>query len=169
MTQQADTTLPVEEASSGSAESIETLYRRYAGWLRAHVKTRFGASVRHQADDLIQETWLRASTLEGEIRHPRALLSRIASRLVYDQARRDRRTAVLATNADLALEPDQAEALLLKQVILSMPQRYRDVFLLSRFGGFSYPEIAERTGLSVKTVEWRMSKALAHCVACLRT
>jgi RNA polymerase sigma-70 factor (ECF subfamily) len=54
---------------------------------------------------------------------------------------------------------------MLKQIVLSMPPLYRDIFVLSRFGGMSYPEIAAARGLSVKTVEWRMSKALEHCVA----
>lgn len=49
-----------------------------------------------------------------------------------------------------------------------MPEKERHVFLLNRFSGLSYPEIAARLGISVKTVESRMSKALAHCVALLR-
>ena len=46
-----------------------------------------------------------------------------------------------------------------------MPQLYRDVFVLSRFGGMTYPEIALSFGISVKTVEWRMSRALEYCAS----
>jgi RNA polymerase sigma-70 factor (ECF subfamily) len=57
--------------------------------------------------------------------------------------------------------------LLLKQIVLTMPVAY--VFVLSRFAGLTYDEIALRLNLSVMTLEWRMSKALLHCKHMLRT
>jgi RNA polymerase sigma-70 factor (ECF subfamily) len=38
----------------------------------------------------------------------------------------------------------------------------RQIFLAHRVDGYSYGEIAERTGLSVKGVEKHMSRAIAH-------
>jgi RNA polymerase sigma-70 factor (ECF subfamily) len=61
--------------------------------------------------------------------------------------------------------PAQEQTLALKQAILGLPPKLQEVFLLSRFGGLSYDQIAVRCGLSVKTVEARMSKALALCAA----
>ncbi|MFH2142332.1 MAG: RNA polymerase sigma-70 factor [Bacteroidota bacterium] len=44
--------------------------------------------------------------------------------------------------------------------INSLPQKCREIFILSRFEQLKYNEIAEKTGISVKTVEAQMSKAL---------
>ena len=57
---------------------------------------------------------------------------------------------------------------LLEQIIVDLPQNLRDVFLLSRFRRMTNHDIAEHLGISVKTVEWRMSKAMEHCMTKLR-
>ena len=45
-------------------------------------------------------------------------------------------------------------------VIDRLPEKCRLVFILNRFEELSYKEVAERLGISVKTVENQMSKAL---------
>lgn len=130
-----------------------------------------------RAEDVAQEALLRIQNVPaGAIRHPRAYLLRIANNVARDQYRRQAaRGGGHAVALDdlydsdaLSIPADQEEALLLKQIILSMPELYRSVFLLNRFGGLSYQEIAARLDISVKTVEWRMSRALQHCAAQLR-
>lgn len=151
-------------------DRLAELYRRYSGWLRASLRRRVGAQ---DAEDLVQEAYLRVARHHpGDVRHPKALLFRIAVNLAVDAQRRAR-TARIALEASTGIDeqsdaPRQAQALLLKQVILSLPDPLREVFVLSRFGGLTYEQIGERLGVSVKTVEWRMSRALAHCAAQLR-
>lgn len=48
----------------------------------------------------------------------------------------------------------------INEVIQGLPEKCREVFELSRFEGLKYGEIAEKLGISVKTVENQMSKAL---------
>ena len=48
----------------------------------------------------------------------------------------------------------------INEVIGSLPEKCREVFEMSRFDGLKYNEIAEKLGISVKTVENQMSKAL---------
>ena len=147
--------------------SVESLYRRYSGWLTKRLRGRFGAEL---AEELMQETYLRIAPYkeQGTIKHPRALLLRIATNIGVDLGRRSARAADCRPASDSSTQPPQFERVLLQQVVLSLPEPLRDVFVLSRFAGLTYEEIAARLGLSVKTVEWRMSKALAHCAVRLR-
>lgn len=149
---------------------IGDLYRRHAGWLARRLRRRFG----DEADDFAQEAWRRLIASYGDaglIRHPRALLLRIATNTGLDSRRSaTRRSAGEAAReaAEAADASSQDAAVLLEQIILGLPEPLRDVFVLSRFGGLSNAQIAERLGISPKTVEWRMTRALAHCAAQFR-
>lgn len=48
----------------------------------------------------------------------------------------------------------------LQQQIDELPERTKEVFMLSRFERMNYKEIAEQTDIKVKTVEYHISKAL---------
>lgn len=50
----------------------------------------------------------------------------------------------------------------IKAAIQELPEKCREVFLLSREQGLTYKEIAATLNLSVKTVENQMGKALKH-------
>jgi RNA polymerase sigma-70 factor (ECF subfamily) len=45
-------------------------------------------------------------------------------------------------------------------IIESLPDRCREIFKLNRFEELKYKEIADKLGISIKTVEVQMSKAL---------
>ena len=149
---------------------LDALYRQHAAWLTAALRRRFG---REAAEDLSQEAFSRVQPYaEGAIRRPRALLMTIAANAARELRRR---AGVRAPEAlqdgtpspacEIATSPGQFNAVLLKQVIAGLPPKLRVVFILSRFEGLTYPEIAQRLGISIKTVEWRMSKALDLCTA----
>ncbi len=155
--------------------SLSSELRRHLAWLKKAI----GPVVQDtdaDADDIVQEAMLRAVAMKATVvRHPRALLITIARRVSIDDARKVRaRGGTALAFDDLPEEtapwtsPDQETTLLAKQIILGLPPLYRDVFILNRFMGLTYVEIAGRLGVSVKTIEYRMSRALALCEAALR-
>lgn len=128
-----------------------------------------------QSDDLLQEALTRAIESGAAARHPRAFINRIARNIGIDEARKLRVRGGVALQIDALpdhqapwIGADQETTLLLKQIVLGLPVLYRDVFILNRFHGLSYQEIAAERGLSVKAIEYRMSRALALCEAALR-
>ena len=66
---------------------------------------------------------------------------------------------------DISINTDHLEAAELEsriwKVINTLPERCRDIFVLNRFDGKKYAEIAEHFNISIKTVETQMSKALS--------
>lgn len=160
---------------SGGRESgatdvwIGDLYRRHAGWLKRRLRRRFG----DDAEDFAQEAWRRLIARYGEaggVGHPRALLLKIATNTGLDAVRRGSpaKPAAVVPGWSPATQEAQESAVLLEQIILGLPDDLRDVFVLSRFGGLTNVQIAERLGIRPKTVEWRMTRALALCAARLR-
>ena len=149
----------------------EALFRSHAPWLLRALKRKFGRDV---ADDLLQETYLRLMRQAApvEILAPKAFLLQVAHNLFIDGYERDRaRSAFESVQFPVQARgaaASQVETIVLKEIILGLPEKLRDVFVLSRFGGLSNEQIANQLGISQKTVEWRMTKALAHCAAQLR-
>lgn len=160
-----------ERLQDHERREVAELYARYACWLKSHLVRRYGVQ---DAEDFIQETWLKITPLRGagDIRHPKSFLLRVAANLAATTYGRRRRTATYSTEtheSSWGFEmPCQTEQVLVRQIVLSLPQPLRDVFVLSRVGGLSNAQIAQQLGISPKTVEWRMTKALAHCAAQLR-
>lgn len=160
---------PSSSVPAGVEAPFSASFLREAEWLSRTLRHRFKMQ---GAEDIVQETYLRVAG-QTEVRSPRALLLRVAINIARDQLRRtivrDRHASQASRAAYLLLSPaDQAEALLLKQIVLSLPAADREIFILSRFRGLTYDEISLHSGLSIKTVEWRMSRALAHCAKLLR-
>lgn len=159
----------VDSLREGSTAEIGTLHQLYDHWLAAVLRRRFGAQ---ESDDIVQDTWLRLASVDAlpTPRHPKAFLLRVAMNLAANHHNR----RVLAVRAETfaaprdRLEPDQAASVLLAQIVVGLPEPLRDVFLLSRLDGLTNAQIGKRLGISPKTVEWRMTRALAHCAAQLR-
>ena len=146
------------------------LYRRYSRWLTGMVR-RFG---HRDAEDIVQETFLRLSDYPTDtLRHPQALLLKVAQNVIRNTAR----SARAVKNRPIENDPlqsssivgtDQYHLVLMKELILALPESYQDILVLSRFDGMTVPQIARECNLSEKAVEYRLSKALALCADRMR-
>ena len=63
-------------------------------------------------------------------------------------------------STDLLIEEELTVAI--ARAIEELPEKCREIFLLNRYENLKYHEIADKLGLSQKTVEAQMSKALQH-------
>ncbi|MEM9920516.1 MAG: RNA polymerase sigma factor [Bacteroidota bacterium] len=124
------------------------------------------------AADLMQEAFLRLwrDCHKVPIDKARAFLFRIANNLFLDHARHQQvvqkfksQHFPVGTNESPEFQYETEEfRQQLEAYINALPETAREVFLLSRIEKMTYKEIAERLEVSVKTVEKRMSKALAE-------
>jgi RNA polymerase sigma factor (sigma-70 family) len=135
-------------------------------WLVAFLRRRLGAE---NAEDIAQEAFVRSLDKDA-VRNPRALLATLALRAAADHARREQSRPVAweVEESDAPVLPDQVERVLLQQLLRELPRPVREVYLLCRVAGFTYPEAAERLGISVKRVEARMTEAHKRFAALLR-
>ncbi|MBP2274708.1 RNA polymerase sigma factor [Sphingomonas sp. PL20] len=156
---------------------VDDLFRLHGSWLRMYLLRRLRAQPA-DVEDIVQETYLRAASQPGRmIVHPKAFLSQTALNLFRDGKRREsvrarHRNSVEQLRAGAGAGPpgllEQEATVELERIVLDLPEKMRDVFVLSRFRHMSNVEIAAALGISVKTVEWRMGKALALCMSSLR-
>lgn len=168
--------LPGNESRDGDTARLDLWFARDAQWLHGLLRRNLRMAP-SEADDLVQDTWVRLLRRPpAQVSHPRALLSRIALNLFRDRRRAERvrvdKSHLIAAN-DAVVQPppalrEQEVDFLLEQLILDLPEPVRDVFMLSRFRRMTNHDIAEHMGISVKTVEWRIGKAMELCLTKLQ-
>lgn len=134
---------------------------------------------REEAEDIVQEVflviWERGYEWEGrdplpflyKAAHNRAI-SRVRHESVHDRWQRQASAAdePTATGVDAALAESELDGALAR-AIDSLPERCRLVFTMSREQGLSHAEIARILGLSHKTVESHIWRALTSLRASL--
>jgi RNA polymerase sigma-70 factor (ECF subfamily) len=136
-----------------------------------------GRSSRRDVDDLIQEGFLRLCLYQQErkvpVRDPVAFLVDVVEKAHIDRLRRATITRRIFSDqpleevdcADTGSLPEQdVEACQLiariEKSLASANPRTREAFLLHRFDGMSYLEIAERFSISTRAVTKHIAKAL---------
>ena len=161
-------------AIGNGTASLAEVFVRHANELRHFLRGRRGAE---DAEDLVQESFVRLIET-GQTQHvsnPRAWLYRTSANLAADAFdHRHVRAAVHVDGADVEAVADRradpARIVEARQhadhlwaALEALPEACRHAFLLNRFDGLSQREIARHMGVSEKTVERHVLRALAAC------
>jgi RNA polymerase sigma-70 factor (ECF subfamily) len=149
----------VRSAQSGDRAAFGTLYERYGrlvhGILLAYVAY-------HDAEDLMQEVFLKALERLPALREPAAFsgwLMAIARRTAMDHIRSRRPTSDPGPSLAGGTAPD-GEAFAVLAVIQRLPETYRETLVFRLVEGMTGPEIAARTGLAPDSVRVNLCRGM---------
>lgn len=153
---------------------IADLYGQHHGWLSGWLRKKLGCA--DQASDVAQDAFVQLlgrPEVLADIREPRAYLTTVARRLVFDSWRRkDLEQAYLA---ELAAMPEdlfpsaeeQAQVLetlhAIDRMLDGLSPKARAAFLMSQLDGMTYREISVELGVSASRVRQYMAQALMLC------
>ncbi|MCP5027238.1 MAG: sigma-70 family RNA polymerase sigma factor [Actinomycetia bacterium] len=122
----------------------------------------------HAADDLTQETYLRALGSLSKYRgdgSARGWLMSIARRTCADHARRSVRRRRLdekvEANADHNVEPSGGHWFEVEDLLLELDADRREAFVLTQLLGLRYDEAAQALAVPVGTIRSRVARARA--------
>ena len=160
----------LKELSEGSRTAFDWLFIRYQPKVVAFLKACTGdeEQARDIAQDIFFNIWKDRAKL-SEVRSFEGYLFQMARFSVYnyydhlDVVKKyveegKTRSEVTDAGPEEKLKERQIRARI-AETVRSMPQRRREIFVMSRWGGYSNDEIAERLNISKRTVENHLTAA----------
>jgi RNA polymerase sigma-70 factor (ECF subfamily) len=157
---------------AGDQSAFDSIFRVHYGQLVAfaHGLLRDRAAAEDAAQEVMLELWRRRDELviQESLRAYllRATRNRALNQLRHAKVRRRAEPDLMGEDSVAASGASQLVAGELRSAIVAavaeLPPACREVFELSRGHGLRYAEIASTLGISIKTVESQMGKALRH-------
>jgi RNA polymerase sigma-70 factor, ECF subfamily len=152
----------VERFLRGRGEdAFRALYRAHTPALYA-LALRLTGGDRGEAEDLVQESWVRALTALGTFRAQSALRSWLCGVLVNvrrGRIRADWRIVDAPDIEPLADTNGRDDAIDLERAIAALPDGARDVYVLHDVHGYTHREIAELMGIVEGTSKSQLNRA----------
>ena len=161
----------IHEISAGSEKAFEHLFRK-------HYSSLCGYAAKYvwdldQAEEIVQDLfynlWNKKNNLSVDLSIEaylfRAVRNACLNYLKHQKVRQQHADSVKRNPlSDSTAGEDPLETLELQnkidEVVDALPPERKKIFQMSRYEGLKYKEIADQLGLSVKTVEAQMGKAL---------
>ena len=154
----------------GDRDAFELLFREhYAALVRfAEGLLRSQDSAEDVVQDVMLNVWRQRETLHVED-SARAYLFRSVRNRALNQLRNERVRRDAIPHLESEVQPaaggdanlvEEELASAIRDAVAALPPRCREVFELSRGQGLRYSEIAAVLGISIKTVETQMGRAL---------
>ncbi|MFW5872387.1 MAG: RNA polymerase sigma-70 factor [bacterium] len=160
----------VSKLQQGDLKAFDTLYDKYSNKIFQH--SMYILKNREDSQEIVQETFCRIWNKRSEInlsKSFKSFLFTISHHLIIDCLRlRLKNEECLKSlqnsfNTSTKIYSEIDYKILnkhIKQSVQKMPDKRRRIFQLSRENGFSHKEIANRLGITVKTVENQITLSL---------
>ena len=159
-------------ADSSHSDYVGGLFRSHYDWLCSRLHRHLDS--RAHAEDIAVDTFVQLLTSADRlpIRQPRALLTTIAQRLMYQLWRRrdlvrahldaldHDETCSAPSPEDLAQTLEALQAI--DQLLDRLPAKVKATFVLSRLNGLTYPQIAAELGISQRSVSDHMARVFSN-------
>lgn len=143
--------------------------------VRAYATQKVG---QQEAEDVVQDAYLQLLQREqiDAVREPRAFLFRVIANLSIDAWRKSNRKAAM----EMENESSELETLVCQQpgpealtssllefdnflsVLDGLPELQRHAFILNKIEGLTHAEIAQRLGVSTKSIQRYLVEAMEH-------
>jgi RNA polymerase sigma-70 factor (ECF subfamily) len=160
----------LERLRRGDTTAFDSIFRSWYGPLvgTAERMLRDRAVAEELVQDVMLELWRRRESLSPDGSAQAYLFQATRNRVlnhlrhlkIEQRSVPDVRGETGSTpHADAALAHEELDVAV-QRAVQALPDRCREVFELSRVHGLKYAEIARTLGISVKTVEAQMGKAL---------
>jgi RNA polymerase sigma-70 factor (ECF subfamily) len=160
--------------SEASNEMVARLYREYNDALVRYLSVKLRST--HDAEEVAQEAYARMLGIDqpNSISHLQAYLFKIASNIAIDRVRVTNRRPVhckldgstidirSSTSPPDAAANAQRQVSQLRKIVEDLPPKCRKAFLLYKFEGLSYGEIAERMNLTESMIRKYVLRALVY-------
>jgi RNA polymerase sigma-70 factor (ECF subfamily) len=167
---------PQRDSARGDAFS-RTLYERHGTVLLSFV-VRLCNGDRHRAEDIVQETavraWQHRGILDPTTDHVRTWLFTVAHRLVIDhhRAQQARPKEVGDDEPDETAVPDPAELVVTLRAVFEtmteLTEQQREILIYTHYLGYSVEQTAKTLGLAQGTVKSRAHYAMRALRTSLR-
>ena len=164
----------IQRTAAGDRDAFATLYRRHQGSVYRFARLMTGSSP--AAEDVVQEVFLALMKDAARYDAGRAALTTylfgIARRITRRRLLRERRfiemdaVGIDVSNSAEDVAPNASEALerrdtlqQLRDAVLSLPSRYREVVILCDLEGVTYETAAASIGCAIGTIRSRLHRA----------
>lgn len=159
----------IKKLKAGDEQVFDTVYKQYYRGLCAFASQYVAET---ETEEIVQDAmmwlWENHNMLIPEMSLKSLLFTIVKNKclnnITHNQIKQQVHEKLYARFKNQFEDPDfyleEELTTLLHKAILKLPEEYRKAFELNRFHHLTYNEIAKRTGVSPKTIAYRISQSL---------